>query len=408
MEMEAGTSTTTWTIPTPLNRFGFDIPTMVAEGNEAMFFSRVDTGARFADVNHDGYADIVWAYHTSHTNLSFSYGYDISDVYINNQHNGWATTTGWALPSGFLFGYDENDTGSRIADVNGDGLPDLLQSHGSVFLNTGSGWAQASTSWNVPVYFGTDTGQMFGLMAGTQLVDVNGDGLTDIVQSESSDRPQDRPSISVVYLNTGSGWALASSWSVPVPILRYVRSYGTFIDSTRFIDVNSDGLNDIIRSSYENSTEGDGNDVYINTGKGWTYDSSWSLPTPFKFHRDDSSNPDAGVAEMDLDGDNAIDFVRSGPNYSNGSYSQVTGVYLNKGKPVDLLASIQYPEGAKITATYSQSELAHDGSAQANPSLSINLNSVASLAYDDQFSSPYSHTVYVWRRSDVLRLFDRY
>jgi YD repeat-containing protein len=70
-------------------------------------------------------------------------------------------------------------------DVNDDGLADIVQAytdggganHYAVYLNNGSGWV-SDGAWNPPITFtlnGTDNG--------TRIVDVNGDGLPDILQA---------------------------------------------------------------------------------------------------------------------------------------------------------------------------------------------------------------------------------
>jgi RHS repeat-associated protein len=157
--------------------------------------------------------------------------------------------------------------------------------------------------------------------------------------------------------------------------------------------VNGDGLPDLVRSSSNGTHTGDGNDVYINTGKGWSLDANWTLPAAFKFgYVDDGFKyTEAGVAEMDVDGDNMIDFVRSGP-MTGSPYAQQQAVYSHNGKVPDLLSSIEYPEGGAITATYKQSALYADGGVRANYRLSSNLNTVNTVEYDDQVTAPFTHT----------------
>ncbi|CAC9534539.1 hypothetical protein [uncultured Gammaproteobacteria bacterium] len=59
---------------------------------------------------------------------------------------------------------------------------------------------------------------------GVRFLDVNGDGLLDYVRGEQSYKK--------VYLNTGSGWQLSSSFVLPQPIVStytYKIPYGVYI-----------------------------------------------------------------------------------------------------------------------------------------------------------------------------------
>ncbi|WP_184231157.1 SpvB/TcaC N-terminal domain-containing protein, partial [Methanococcus maripaludis] len=89
--------------------------------------------------------------------------------------DGWVQDTSWNPPCYFTAGgYDQ---GTRLADVNGDGLVDIIQglyssgAYRNAWINTGNGWVQ-DTSWNPPCYFTAG-----GYDQGTRLADVNGDGL---------------------------------------------------------------------------------------------------------------------------------------------------------------------------------------------------------------------------------------
>ena len=94
------------------------------------------------------------------------------------------------------------DTGVRAADVNGDGLIDLVRADESgmwVVLNNGSGWGNTPASgWVPPCRFVSG-----GLDQGTRLIDVNGDGLPDVLRSVIN---ADGTTTRAVYMNTGGGW----------------------------------------------------------------------------------------------------------------------------------------------------------------------------------------------------------
>jgi hypothetical protein len=107
---------------------GWTIPEYITEANS-------DRGVRFADVNRDGLSDLVRLHTIS--------GGNTTKVYLNKgDGTGWTASTTWTIPSDVFFA-GSADTGTRFAEVNGDGLLDLVQSQyggaNNVFLNTGSG-----------------------------------------------------------------------------------------------------------------------------------------------------------------------------------------------------------------------------------------------------------------------------
>ena len=99
---------------------------------------------------------------------------------------GWATST-MTLP--LEFRHNGTDTNVRIADVDGDGLSDLIKlTHGTnpgdqaLSLNKGNGWTDVSSSWSLPhidfYAYGRDTG--------LRTVDLNSDNVTDLTSGGST------------------------------------------------------------------------------------------------------------------------------------------------------------------------------------------------------------------------------
>ena len=86
-----------------------------------MYFSNngADSGLRIVDVNGDGLPDLIYGWGDSDANAHY-------DAWLNNGH-GWTEDTAWDPPTTFVNSILPSDPGVRIADVNGDGLPDLLQ-----------------------------------------------------------------------------------------------------------------------------------------------------------------------------------------------------------------------------------------------------------------------------------------
>jgi hypothetical protein len=179
------------------------------------------------DVNGDGLPDIV--------------GFGDVDVMVSlNTGSGFALATVWLLNQ-FTLGssWDSDSTHPRfLVDVNGDGLPDIVGFGGSkvmVSLNTGASFAPA-TVWRQSE-FTIDVGWENNSTHPRSLVDVNGDGLPDIVGFGSRDIR--------VSLNTGSSFAPATVW----PPIEYTANLGWDSNSTHprsLVDVNGDGLPDIV------------------------------------------------------------------------------------------------------------------------------------------------------------------
>ncbi len=293
---------------------------------------------------------------------------------------GWTTYGGWVLPADqysldfsamlgvpnpMVSGHNvqinlntshvaEGTIDAQLIDVNGDGLPDIVQSYRClntgcmtgtyagldktyVYLNTGSGWVYDS-SWTTPAdQYSLDSSAMTGsanpMVSGHnvqvdldtphtndndiygQLVDVNGDGLPDIIQSYRCLNDGCMPTTTAgldktyVYLNTGSGWVYAPSWTMPADQYSLdsnamigspnpmVSGHNVQVDlntshaldnsvSAELFDVNGDGRPDIVQSwrclndgCLPTTTAGlDKTYIYINTGSGWVYDNTWTMP----------------------------------------------------------------------------------------------------------------------------------
>src|SRR6266487_3038820 len=153
-------------------------------------------------------------------------------------------------------------TNTKLMDVNGDGLPDIVQSNRpgndewKVLLNTGSSW---STTWST--WLNADLGVQLSYN-NIKLIDVNGDGLPDIVKSSNCGGPCDTWQVS---LNTGSGWSSTlQTWI-------NAASVGAELPRTdvTLADVNGDGLPDIVQS-HDNGNSYVTWQVLMNLGSSWS------------------------------------------------------------------------------------------------------------------------------------------
>jgi RHS repeat-associated protein len=276
-----------------------------------------DNGVRFADVNADGYVDIIQADgDESGQHLTF----------LNNGINGWEGTSRWQLPildGGFTENDGSGDNAVQLADVNGDGFVDILQADGDdpdqhrTYLNNGvDGWV-FTTDWLVPVMDNGGFTESDGNGDnGVRLADVNGDGLVDIIQADDSDQRR-------TLLNNGvNGWTTSTLWQFPViDNGGFTENGGEGDNGVRFADVNGDGLVDIVQA--------DGDDqraTFLNNGvNAWVSTTAWRVPVIDHggFTEDDGSG-DNGVRLADVNGDGFVDIVQA-----DGDKQRA--VYLNNG-----------------------------------------------------------------------------
>jgi RHS repeat-associated protein len=262
------------------------------------------------DVNGDGLLDIVKSEGT---------GTNTWKVFKNTGSSWNSTPELWVNNVSI----DANlvDPVTRLVDVTGDSLPDIVKSNegsdGSrstwkVWRNTGSSWDTTTETW---VNNDHVEGARFEEPK-TGLIDVNGDGLADIIKSETDSSPVNWK----VYKNTGSSWLTNSTggpedWQAPANLDLSNSNVGLF-------DVNSDGLPDLVKVT----TSGTNNTwyVYKNTGSSWsTSPETWI----------NNANIDAYIGKdnvtlADVNGDGFVDIIKAIDNFADADEWKVL---YNKG-----------------------------------------------------------------------------
>jgi RHS repeat-associated protein len=324
-----------------------------------------DYGVRFADINKDGFVDLLRSRAGSRA------------VYVNNG-SGFDSST-WSIPIDFVDGSGV-DQGVVLDDVNGDGRADIISSKDgsrSVYLNNGAGWTL--TSFSMPVDLMTG-----GSDSGARLVDVNGDGLPDVLRAKSGTRD--------AWLNNGTGWVSSGIWTPPTDFVTASRPD----NGVRFTDVNGDGLTDLVEDYANGSTTVRG--AWINTGDGWEQDTAWQSPEPFT--RDGFN---IGRRLGDLDGDGFVDLVVSHQD-SNAQYS-----FLKNATTPYLLKSVRNEYGGITAINYSRSSIfnnSEDGVSDIGFNLFVVTNVTLDNSLEDDFgvnsftSYAYSFGKYDYDKSE--------
>ncbi len=243
-----------------------------------------------SDVNGDGYMDVV--------GTDFNGGINFTWKVLINTGTSWPTQwTNWVTNAGINAGLDPQFTPYvRLIDVTGDNLPDIVRSPDAdvwqVFRNTGTSWNTTAENWTN--LSGVD-GSIKLRENDVTLADMTGDGLPDIVHTKANNGGYQWE----VFKNTGSGWS--TTRDVWVDGTNMPAGLGS--PQVRLIDVNNDGISDVVRTVY------DGNwatwYVWLNTGSGFRGFTIW-LDYSVNAH---FQEPQSTIS--DANGDGLIDIVRN-------------------------------------------------------------------------------------------------
>lgn len=241
-------------------------------------------GLAVADVNADGKPDLLTANQGSST----------VGVLLGTSAGAFGLVTTYSTLN-MLSDSGYGPRGIAVADVNGDGRPDLLTANYlgnsvSVLLNAGLGTFGPATIYSAG-YGSSPTGIV--------VVDVNGDGKLDLLTANlSSDTAG-------VLLGTGAG-----TFS---PVTTYATGNNSGPRSLAVADVNADGKLDLLLG---NNTSGAAA-VLLGTGMG-SFGAAATYGTGY------GSYP-RGIAVADVNGDGRPDLLTANSNIS------VAGVFLGTG-----------------------------------------------------------------------------
>jgi RHS repeat-associated protein len=354
-----------------------------------------DHGTRIVDVNGDLLADIVQSLSES------SGGSPITgSAYLNsgNPTTGWTQDFSISIPAGFVYGTSMYaDDAVRIADVNGDGLADLLRSfldddsrllEQQVYLSNGSGWVAAPPgTWQVPFPFIDENPSGPEIYTFAQIVDVNGDDLPDIMWRYSDIHFWWIPysvEANLVFMNNGHGWEPSDfeKWRAPMAFEWGERLKAGSTDlGVRATDINGDGLQDVFWAAFTGASSFAGY-AYLNSGRESPFPytlESLNVPDGLATHNQ-KTNPKVQLADVNADG--LDDFV-----HSDRSTFSVFVTHTELAKPnsfTDLLTSVTAPIGGTYTISYKLSNKYRNvDQSLLNPKLPLVLPTVERITVTD-------------------------
>lgn len=365
---------------------GWEIPVYFFDKS----YSQLDGGVRAFDYNGDLLPDLVKSVSSGSQATLEIY----SETYLNQATNttGWLQTSTSSLPFSFVFGLQMHaDNGTEITDVNGDGINDAVFGYyrevdygpryidQNVYLGDGSGrWVTntSSSTWQFPTYFidQNSNNSYSEFRSHAQLVDVNGDGLTDVFYKK-----QDEDG---VFTNRGHRW---DRDTVPINI-PFCTEYceqrtGNSDAGTRASDLNGDGLIDFINILTEHTAPGNwGCNAFLNRGE--TFPNLTYVYCGEDVEYFSRKGWSSNVMLLDINADGLDDMVINDFN-SGDQYNLRTR--LAKGTPfTDTLVNVQTPEGASTTVSYKMSTKYFDQSGNLlNPKLPLLIPTVETIKTDD-------------------------
>ena len=323
----------------------------------------INEGVFLGDIDGDGKVDIlqscsgIWAWAGCQTN-----------VWLNNGH-GFTRNAGWAAELSSIPSLITSDIVQGTAvDVNGDGRIDIVDwSTGQVYINNGSSWVLDNT-WTSNFPQETDS------WAYHEFVDINGDGLPDLIASPNKSDVNKN-----VYVNNGHGWSYSSNYTGNLDnLLSSLAASDPDLSGVEFVDINNDGKTDVLDLITKQA--------YVARGTEWIYDTAWT------YSLSNINTLFNGGVFADLNGDGAIDALYAN---QNNKYE-----YDNVAQPDDLLSSISNGVGGSISINYS--------TRKANTHTPFALPVVSSVTISDGIN-PTTTTFYVFagdKYDETNRQFD--
>jgi len=326
-----------------------------------------DRGVRVLDVNGDGLADFSVGIEEEGSSCS-------RYTYINDGDS-FELDSNWAIPTCVINeddydGIPTYDQGVAFVDINGDGMVDVVKGMDPIggncdtttWLNNGNGWT-STNNFDIPhCIIDQDSG--YCDYQGVRIVDINGDGLADSIYGHD---PYSDSCETQVRINNGEGWTHDSTIDFPSCIISDTTDAHDL--GVRIADVNGDGLADVVRSIDSSRN------VWINIGNDWSLDTGWIFPRTI-IDDDDDYSKDQGVRLADINGDQIVDVLQSYDYHSQGNSNYI--YYGNPSHPF-LLKKIIYPHGGYSEFDYTKSTSLDNTGSDTQSDLPFNVWVVGSI-----------------------------
>ncbi len=339
-----------------------DAPTG-AYGQLRVVNDSLEVSQTILDMNGDGLLDLVRSDDAPAASWAVHWGtVDAAGFRFQSPPTAWQAPGNWTHLRNVVVsggGCNQNGwscTAADTFDLTGDGIPDHVD-------------ASSPTSWTV--YRGRGLPQ-WGFDAGVawpapglrylrkskdgdvyqDVVDINGDGLPDLV--DSGVPGEAAPHAWLVYLNTGSGFE-------PTPLPRFPAPVAAVAERVpggsrhQLVDFNGDGLPDIVRSGYSGfgawidprcqasaTAHAACLEVYLNTGQGFGAMEP-PIPVPLGYGVQESVDDGDVVQDLfDVNGDGLPDWLYRRFSYADNRYAPEWRVLLNLGGTLEPLTYVAH------------------------------------------------------------------
>ena len=279
-----------------------------------------DRGLASGDFNGDGYIDLFMSYKIIYNNGQNNFsleGEQLSDIMVPGKLN----------PASDTNPYDSNTYEAYSDDFNNDGFDDIVIAPDSGFIKNkgGSGWIVMSngtsnvSEWNKillpdPIYPNNTK------LNHIKTIDFNKDGFKDLVIASTRDTPY-YSGVGIQLLRNNGNNAFEDVTQTNVSDQSHLNSYGigTGEGTLYILDVNNDGIDDILHSTANWDVNTSINIYLNNNGYLELYDTTNNIPfldwTQFIGKENFRNNPNAQHNVLDfafpinINNDGWIDFI---------------------------------------------------------------------------------------------------
>jgi Secretion system C-terminal sorting domain len=317
------------------------------------------------DMNGDGLPDLIDTEDNATDSTWQTGSQRFWKVYLGNGSSFNATAINWNVPNVEVLSEDMDqisNTNHIVLDMNGDGLPDLIDTEDNatdstwqtgaqrfwkVYTGTGTSFSATAIDWNVPnvEVLSEDMDQISSTNHSVQ--DMNGDGLPDLIDTEDnatdSTWQTGTQRFWKVYISNGTSFsATAINWNVPT-----VETISEDMDqpsNTNYavLDMNGDGMPDLIDSedNITDSTWQTGAQrfwkVYLGNGTSFSATSTnWNVPAVEETSEDMDEIYNINYSVLDIDGDGLYDLIDAEDNITDSTWQTGTQrfwkVYISNG-----------------------------------------------------------------------------